>query len=58
MCVCVCERATPSAQELKDMLRTVFDRATDLKNCVLKPLRCDLKVGKGDAGNMRGHDEF
>jgi hypothetical protein len=24
---------------VKDMLREVFDRATALKNCVLKPLR-------------------
>jgi hypothetical protein len=38
------------------MLRAVFDRATDLKNCVLKPLRCDMKVGEGEA--KRGRDEF
>lgn len=48
-------RKTPKCNTpaVKDMLRTVFDRATDLKNCVIKPLRCDLK-----AGNSMGHDEF
>jgi hypothetical protein len=51
-------RKTPKCdkQEVKDMLRAVFDRATDLKNCVLKPLRCDMKVGEGEA--KRGRDEF
>ena len=56
-------RKTPKCdkQEMKDMLRTVFDRATDLKNCVLKPLRCDLKVLGGEGGDKstgRRRDEF
>lgn len=53
-------RRTPKCdkQQVKDMLRTVFDRATDLKNCVLKPLRCDLKLGGGEAGGKDPRDEF
>ena len=43
-------------EEIKDMLRSVFDRATDLKNCVLKPLRCDIKRGGGD--DKKGRSEF
>ena len=57
-------RKTPKCdkQEVKDMLREVFDRATALKNCVLKPLRCDVKTGaKGGGGpGMQGwgHDDL
>ena len=28
-----------------NMLRAVFDRATDMRNCVMKPLRCELGGG-------------
>jgi hypothetical protein len=40
------------------MLRAMFDRATDLKNCVLKPLRCGMKVSDDEGGNRRSHHEF
>ena len=29
----------------RNMLRAVFDRATDMRNCVMKPLRCELGGG-------------
>ena len=30
----------------RNMLRAVFDRATDMRNCVMKPLRCELESGE------------
>ena len=33
-------------ERMREMLRAAFDRAADLKTCVLKPLRCELKEGE------------
>jgi hypothetical protein len=33
-------------ERMREMLRAAFDRAADLKTCVLKPLRCELNEGE------------
>ena len=38
--------ATTARERMREMLRAAFDRAADLKTCVLKPLRCELKEGE------------